>query len=80
MRLPSVIRTEAHRSYEQADARSNIRSRDDEMAHLATALAQQDQPLIVLAPGKTDRVDSLLAWLVSDRESSHAWQQAKFTG
>ena len=72
MRLPSVIRTEAHRSYEQADAHSNNRSRDDEMAHLATALAQQDQPLIVLAPGKTNGVDSLLAWLVSDRESSHA--------
>lgn len=78
MRLPSVISTEARRSHEQADTRSNETSNDYEMAHLATALAQQDQPLIVLAPGRTDAVDRLLAWLVGDRGPSFAWQQANF--
>ena len=76
LRLPSVIRREAHPSYEQAEARSNKRTSDDEMACFATALAQQDQPLIVLAPGKTNGVDKLLAWLVDDRKHSHAWQHA----
>ena len=71
MRLPSVIDTEARRSYEQADTRSNKTRSDYEMAHLATALAQQDQPLIVLAPGRTSGADKLLAWLVSYRGSAH---------
>ena len=76
MRLPSLIRTEAHRSYEQADARSDRTSSDDEMAHFATALAQRDQPLRVLAPGKTNGVDRLLAWLVGHLRPSHAWRHA----
>ena len=72
MRLPSLIRTEAHRSYEQTDAPSNSTSSDDEMAQFATALAQRDQPLRVLAPGKTNGVDRLLAWLVGHLRPSHA--------
>ncbi|KAF6221378.1 hypothetical protein HO133_002233 [Letharia lupina] len=63
MRSPSLIRTEARRSYKQAHARSNTTSSDNEMTLLATALAQRDQPLVVLAPGQTDGVDTLLAWL-----------------
>ncbi len=72
MRLPSVIRAEARRSYEQADARSHRTSDDDEMAELATVLAQQDLPLMVLAPGKTNGVDRLLTWLVGDDTFSDA--------
>lgn len=70
MRLPSSVRTEAHRSDKQPDARSNLTSSDDEMAHFATALAQRDQPFIILAPGKTNGVDRLLAWLVGVNKSS----------
>ena len=76
MRLPSVIRAEAHRSHGLADARSNKTSSDNEMAKFATALAQRDQPFIVLAPGKTNGADKLLAWLVGNLQSSHAWQDA----
>lgn len=68
-----MIHTEAQGSYEQAGARPKKTSNDKEMAYLATTLAQQDQPFIVLTPGKTNGVDKLLAWLVSDSKSSDAW-------
>ncbi|CAF9927706.1 DNA binding protein [Imshaugia aleurites] len=60
---PSSIRTAAHGSYQQADARSNSASSNDELAHFATALAQQGQSFVVLVPGKTNGADQLLAWL-----------------
>lgn len=72
MRLPSSIRTGANRTYEQADARSKLATSDNEMANFANALAQQDQPFIVLAPGKTPGVDKLLVWLVCGQKSSDA--------
>ena len=62
--LPLAIRAEALGPYDQVDARSHRTNSDNEMAHFATALAQRDQPLIVLAPGKMAGVDRLLAWLV----------------
>lgn len=58
MRLPLSIGTKAHPS--------NTTSGRDEVAHFANALAQRDRSLLVLAPGKTDGVDKLLAWLVGD--------------
>lgn len=78
MRSPSLIRTEARRSYKQAHARSNTTSSDNEMTLLATALAQRDQPLVVLAPGQTDGVDTLLAWLVREHQISDAWELPDF--
>lgn len=62
-RLPSLISTEAHHSLEKADTGSNTTCSDNEMTHLATALAQRDQSFVVLAPGKTHGVDRLLEWL-----------------
>ena len=69
--------TKAHSTYEQADARSTIASSDNEMAQFATALAQRGQRFMVLAPGKTNGADKLLAWLVGDREPSDGWNDAK---
>ena len=74
MGLPSATRAEALGSYDQVDARPNRTSSDDEMAHFATALAQRDQPLIVLAPGKMAGVDGLLAWLVDGHKLSYTWE------
>ena len=34
------------------------------MTQFATALAKRDQPLIILAPGKSKGVDQLLEWMV----------------
>ena len=78
-RLPSLISTEAHHSYEQADTGSNMTCSNNEMAHLATALAQRDQSLMVLAPGKTNGVEKLLVWLVGDHKYSCAWQNTDFS-
>lgn len=72
MQLPSEIHTEAHRTYDQAGARSNTTCGDSEIAHFANAMAQRDLPLIILAPGKTQGADKLLAWLVGDHEYSYA--------
>ena len=69
MGLPLAIRAEALGSHKQVDARSNRTSSNNEMAHFATALAQRDQPLIVLAPGKMAGVDRLLTWLVNGHKS-----------
>ena len=74
MWLPSLVLTDAHQSYEQADGGSHMNSSNNEMAHFATALAQRDQPFMVLAPGKINAVDKLLVWLVGDHEPSHTWQ------
>ncbi|CAD6568308.1 MAG: DNA binding protein [Alectoria sarmentosa] len=63
MWLPSLVLTDAHQSYEQADGGSHMNSSNNEMAHFATALAQRDQPFMVLAPGKINAVDKLLVWL-----------------
>ena len=74
MKLPLATRAEALGFNEQADARSNRTSSDNEMAHFAAALAQRDQPLIVLAPGKMVGVDRLLAWLVNGQKCSNTWE------
>ena len=73
--MPSEIRTEAHRSYERTDARSNTTCGDGEITHFANALAQRDLPLVVLAPGKTQGADTLLSWLVGDHEHLDAWER-----
>ena len=66
MRLPSKILTEAHRLNEQASAHSNRTSNDNEVVHFANVLTQRGLPVMVLAPGKSNGVDKLLAWLVGD--------------